>query len=162
MICPVCDRELKGITAQGLTVDVCKGGCGGTWFDQHELAKVDEVHEPVGEQLLSVARDESVQVDHTQRRGCPKCDGTVMLRHFFGIKHEVEVDECPRCAGFWLDHGELAKIRSQFDSPEEREQAEQAWSRNTCGKMLPDGDDKKRTGQEASDTIASLLMFRIW
>jgi Zn-finger nucleic acid-binding protein len=45
------------------------------------------------------------------------------MRHFFSVKKEVEVDECPGCGGFWLDAGELVKIRSLFKTEEERHQA---------------------------------------
>jgi Zn-finger nucleic acid-binding protein len=40
--CPVCSNAMTTMTAEGVTVDVCAGGCGGIWF---ELAHVDEVHE---------------------------------------------------------------------------------------------------------------------
>lgn len=123
MNCPACGRELKQLTVSDVTVDVCKGGCGGIWFDQFELRKFDEPHEAVGEALLEVDRDSGVVVDHTQRLKCPKCSDIVMMRHFFSVKREVEVDECPGCAGFWLDVGELGRIRSQFNSEKEREEA---------------------------------------
>ena len=37
------------------------------------------------------------------------------------------MDECPRCAGFWLDAGELAGIRSEFATEEERKKAAQEY-----------------------------------
>ena len=58
-----------------------------------------------------------------ERFNCPKCENMVMARHFFIAKREAEVDECPSCAGVWLDPGELAAIRSQFETNEEREGA---------------------------------------
>lgn len=123
MKCPACGNTLQEMVVEGITLDVCKDGCGGIWFDRFELKKVDEPHESRGECLLDVARDPDVTLDHNQRRTCPKCDGIVMMRHFFSAKRKIEVDECPSCAGFWLDHGELGDIRNQFDSEEERNQA---------------------------------------
>ncbi|MHC4624485.1 MAG: TFIIB-type zinc ribbon-containing protein [Planctomycetota bacterium] len=123
MNCPACSNQLQQMTVGDVTVDVCKGGCGGIWFDQLELKKFDEPHEAAGEELLEVERNESVVVDHTKRLNCPKCDGMIMMRHFFSIKKEVEIDECPNCAGFWLDAGELRKIRSLFNTEEERHKA---------------------------------------
>jgi len=32
----------------------------------------------------------------------------------------VEIDECPGCAGIWLDSGELAKIHENHLTPKER------------------------------------------
>jgi Zn-finger nucleic acid-binding protein len=46
-----------------------------------------------------------------------------MMRHYFSVREEVEVDECPGCGGVWLDQGELRKIRSLFRSEEERDRA---------------------------------------
>ncbi len=123
MKCPACDRELTEITVDGIVLDVCKGGCGGVWFDWFELQKVDEPHESAGEHVLEIERDPSVQVDHSKRRHCPRCKDMIMMRHFASVKREVEVDECPKCAGFWLDDGELAAIRGQFSTEEERKTA---------------------------------------
>jgi Zn-finger nucleic acid-binding protein len=126
MECPACGRALAERTVGGLTVDVCRGGCGGIWFDQLELKKVDEPHEALGEELLSVERDPSVVVDFERRRTCPRCVGQVMMRHYFSIRRQVEVDECPRCAGFFLDAGELHAIREQFGSEDDKNAAAQA------------------------------------
>jgi uncharacterized protein len=124
MECPACGRTLQQIAVDDLTVDVCRGGCGGIWFDNYELEKVDERHEAAGEALLNVEGNEAIAVDMTRRRQCPKCGGIVMLRHHFGVAQDVELDECGGCGGIWLDHGELERIRGRYASPEEREQAE--------------------------------------
>ena len=34
-----------------------------------------------------------------------------------------EVDECPQCGGYWLDAGELALIRQECESEQERKKA---------------------------------------
>jgi hypothetical protein len=126
--CPTCGRTLGQKTVGGLRVDVCEGGCGGIWFDQFELKKVDEPDESAGEALLDVERDPSLSVDLDARRTCPKCtDGVVMMRHYTSVKRRVTIDECPECAGIWLDAGELGAIRSEFPSDEERQKAAEAY-----------------------------------
>jgi len=126
--CPVCDRTLGRQTVGGLRVDVCEGGCGGIWFDQFELKKVDESSESAGEALLDIERDPAASVDLNARRTCPKCtDGVVMMRHYTSIKRRVTIDECPECGGVWLDAGELQGIRSEFPSDEERHKAAEAY-----------------------------------
>ena len=110
MNCPACDKSLAEKTVESITVDVCEDGCGGIWFDNFELEKIDTATESAGEGLLEVARDESITVDHTARRKCPKCDNQIMMRHFASSNRQVEVDECPACGGVWLDPGELQKI----------------------------------------------------
>jgi uncharacterized protein len=123
MKCPACSNILEEVNIDGISFDICKKGCGGIWFDRLELFEVDEPHESAGEKLLELCSSASVDVDHSKRINCPKCESITMLRHFFSVKKNVEVDECPNCAGYWLDFGELGKIRDQFNSEEERRNA---------------------------------------
>ena len=113
MKCPACFNELKETQVGNLSVDVCHGGCGGIWFDAFELQRVDEEQEIAGELLLDIQHDLNVVVDHTRKRECPRCQDVKLQRHFFSAKRQVQVDECPNCAGYWLDAGELAKIRAE-------------------------------------------------
>jgi Zn-finger nucleic acid-binding protein len=96
-----------------LRVDVCRGGCGGVWFDNFELQKADHPTDFAGVVLQEVERDERIQIDPSRRRYCPRCGDLVMMRHFFSQKRRVEVDTCPGCGGTWLDYGELAVIRRE-------------------------------------------------
>ncbi|HTO24759.1 MAG TPA: zf-TFIIB domain-containing protein [Gaiellaceae bacterium] len=124
MNCPACSHALTPLSVGELTVDACEGGCGGVWFDHYELRKVDEPSEALGDQLLDVQRDPSVVVDPSKRYDCPKCnDGVVMMRHFWSVRREITIDECPECGGIFLDAGELAKIRTEFPSHEAKEAA---------------------------------------
>jgi hypothetical protein len=123
MKCPACDHELTAKNVKEIEVDACEGGCGGVWFDNRELSKVDEPHETAGEELLDIETDPSIEVDHEKKRLCPVCPGIPLMRHFFSIKERVEVDECPSCGGYWIDFGELAAIRRQYKTEEERRQA---------------------------------------
>ena len=111
MKCPACDHQLTEIRVGAVAVDICQGGCGGIWFDAFELKKVDEQHEAAGEPLVQIKRGPVRQADSSQKRACPRCDGVKLKRHLFNPKSTVEVDHCPNCAGYWLDAGELEKIR---------------------------------------------------
>ena len=37
---------------------------------------------------------------------CPNCSTSMTLKNRLG----VEIDQCPRCKGVWLDRGELEKV----------------------------------------------------
>src|SRR5437870_6758383 len=113
MKCPACFNELTQIQVGNVLVDVCQGGCGGVWFDAFELQQVDEEHESAGEHLLEIQRNEKLVIDPSRKRECPRCVGIKLQRHFFSAKRKVEVDQCPNCGGYWLDAGELAKIRAE-------------------------------------------------
>jgi Zn-finger nucleic acid-binding protein len=147
------------MTVGDVAVDVCKGGCGGIWFDNFELKKFDEPHESAGQELLDVECDTSLVVDRTKRFKCPKCDDIVMMRHFFSVKKEVEVDECPSCAGFWLDAGELRKIRSFFNTEEERHKAADEYFTEVFGDKLNAMQAEDEAKLAKSRKIANMFRF---
>jgi hypothetical protein len=142
-----------------ITVDVCKGGCGGIWFDRFELSKVDEPHESAGEALLQIERDAGIKVDRETRRGCPACPGIVLMRHFYSVKQQVEIDECPACAGYWLDVGELAGIRSEFQTDEERRAAAATSFAEVFDRQLAAMRAQSQAQAERARRIARIFRF---
>lgn len=159
MTCPGCGRELEAMTVDDITVDVCRSGCSGIWFDRFELEKFDEPHEEAGLALLEIEKDPNVTVDRNRRFSCPKCPDIVMMRHFFSVLREVEVDECPSCAGFWLDFGELGQIRSQFDTEEERSAAALAYFGEVFGEKLAAMRAESEEKAEKARRIAHIFRF---
>ena len=121
MICPACGNQLTEMEANGIMIDVCKDGCGGIWFDNREIKKLDEKHEGISDDILLI--EPKVKVDLNKKRKCPKCKDVTMMQHFFSPKREVMIDECGVCGGIWLDAGELKTIRNQFSTESEREKA---------------------------------------
>ena len=115
MKCPACVNDLTEKMVDNILVVVCDGGCGGIWFDLYELKKVDETHAAKGRDLLHVRRDENVRADHTARRMCPRCYGTMMMRHFHSSKRNVEVDECPKCGDVGYNSRQLHSNFDVFD-----------------------------------------------
>ncbi|HEV8394546.1 MAG TPA: zf-TFIIB domain-containing protein [Vicinamibacterales bacterium] len=123
MNCPACGAALTSVDVSGLTVDVCQGGCAGIWFDKTELRALDEPAAKAGDTLVALAGKPQITVNATERRRCPRCPDRVLMRHFYSAKRAVTVDECPTCAGTWLDGGELEQIRREYDSGGARRQA---------------------------------------
>lgn len=159
MKCPACGDVLTLMVAGDVSVNVCESGCGGIWLDAFELGKVDEAHESMGEELLNVQEVPGVTVDRERKRQCPKCDDVTMMRHFFSVKKQVEVDECPNCGGFWLDAGELASIRSQFETDEEREKATEAYYEEVFGAQLAAMRAESKEKLETCRKIARIFRF---
>jgi Zn-finger nucleic acid-binding protein len=112
MKCPACSHELMEFVIGGVTVDACEGGCAGIWFDAYELHRVDDQHEVAGNTVLNLQRDPRVVVDMQLKRECPRCANIKLKRQPFSPSLRVEVDHCPNCGGYWLDAGELEKIRT--------------------------------------------------
>ncbi len=159
MKCPACERQLKAITIGDVTVDVCWNGCGGIWFDNFEIKKFDEPFESVGEQLLDIPKDTSITVDQNKRYNCPKCDSVVMMRHPFSFKQQVTIDECPVCAGIWLDDGELAKIREMFTSEEEKDGQTATFVEQMIGKKLADLEEQDHVELARAQRFANMFKW---
>lgn len=123
MLCPACGETLSKLVQADLTVDVCKTRCGGIWFDNYELEKVDEAHESLGQPLLDLSPHTAISSDQAAKRRCPKCPDSGMRRNFFSVQQQVEVDGCPTCGGIWLDASELASIRERYTTEVARKEA---------------------------------------
>jgi len=120
--CPACHAELSTVSIGGVTLDACAGGCGGIWFDRGELS-FSPPAERLAQWLDELAANRTTHADLTQRRRCPRCVDSVLMRHFSSATRAVTIDECPTCAGVWLDSGELERIRAEHVSAEDRRRA---------------------------------------
>jgi len=159
MECPACNSQLTEKQMGEIVVDVCENGCGGIWFDNYELQKVDERHEAAGEQLLNIPRDPNAKVEQGKQRTCPKCPSQLMIQRFVSIKHEVEVDECVSCGGIWLDYGELGQIRDQYTTDAERKDAARAYFHEAFGAELDKIHQENEQELEGARKIASVFRF---
>lgn len=158
LYCPACKNALKVKTVDGIKVDVCEGGCGGIFFDHKELKKFDEPHEAAGTVLLDTKRNPAVKINHNQRN-CPLCEKIVMMRQFFSVKRQVEVDLCASCGGYWLDAGELSKIRTEFKSEEERIKAFHTLFDEMFGDDLAKARAESQEKLERARAVARLFKF---
>ena len=154
MLCPNCKIPLTEKKIGDITVDVCTP-CGGLWFDNFELSKMDEAHETAGEELTRTPPPFSRKASPTEKHPCLKCEGVTMRRFFASVNREIEIDECPQCAGTWLDGGELASLRAQFKTDEERKKAALAYFSENFEQKL-----HAQAGQTAMDTAQKQQIAR--
>lgn len=113
MKCPACGCQLTRIRLSGVTLWACKGGCGGLWFERFALRRLHQAL--AGQPLPPIAEPPGRYAESSQQRYCPHCQGILMMRHYFSPKKEVELDECPGCAGIWLDAGKYEKLVPELD-----------------------------------------------
>ena len=156
-MCPACNNNLSSVQLGGITVDVCKNGCGGIWFDRFELSKVDEKAEQAGE-LLSVPTNPTTKIDQSVRLKCPK-DGAILMRHFFSAKRRITADECPKCAGYWLDAGELRGIRDEFDTEADRVKAANEYFDKEFGTQMQKMRSESQEKLAKAQHFARMLRF---
>lgn len=119
--CPACGTPMKKVFLenQEFLVDVCLDGCGGIWFDNRELQKVDEKDEDITELQKAFEGKTFKKVDSTAERNCPLC-GKKMVKNSVSAKQEITIDECYFCGGKFFDHNELEHMRNQYEEDEDR------------------------------------------
>ena len=119
MYCPRSNTPLEPLLVGGITVFTSAQG--GVFFDNSQIFKFSSPELKHGQVLLKYLSEYSEsEYDVSLRINCPKCKKVVMMRRFFSPLKVVEIDECPSCAGIWLDSGELAKIHENHLTPKER------------------------------------------
>ena len=135
--CPACQHDMVKIFVPrtGIHVDVCVDGCGGIYFDNREFKQFDEPHEDISEIEKALEGKEFIRVDESLPRSCPVC-GAMMVKNYSSIRKAVQVDECYSCGGKFLDHGELQKIRAEYDTEEARSKDVMTYLYATVGKDL--------------------------
>ena len=157
LTCPACDNTLTQIKVSNIVVDICQNGCGGIWFDKNELKNFDEKHE-LADMLLNIKKNDNVQVDYKRDRKCPRCD-IKLFRHFSSIKMKIEIDECSKCEGFWLDDKELESIRNEFENEAEKTKASEEFFHSYASKLNQDRDTAEKSWQENASWYEKLFKF---
>ena len=111
MNCPACKNPLREKNAGVVTLDVCYGGCGGIWFDAAELERVSA---RAATSLHTIWQVPTGKVTPGGPRLCPRCPEQVLDCKWFSDLKQVEIDQCPRCGGIWLDAGEFSRIYEEL------------------------------------------------
>lgn len=107
MKCPACKKSLREKTAGEITLDVCHGGCGGIWFDATELARVSPT---ASASLHTIWQSPNHSGSDEGPRACPRCPDQMLERKWFSDAKKIEIDQCRKCNGIWLDDGEFTGI----------------------------------------------------
>jgi len=124
MDCPRTGKPLKAVKVGGIEVDISEG-CGGVWFDNHELKKFTSTSSELGKVLAEHLKSfHNSLADDGQRLNCPKDTDVVMMRRYFSARQQIEIDECPACGGVWLDAEELESIHDLFPNDDSFEKTQ--------------------------------------
>jgi Zn-finger nucleic acid-binding protein len=109
--CPRCLVSLRSARSDFMTVDMCTG-CGGTFFDHGELAKIARKHAAQFEKLEALVqpnRAEREPMAAGTSSACPGC-AAKMESYEYAYCSGITLDRCPKCSGIWVDEGELKAI----------------------------------------------------
>lgn len=141
-------------------VTVCEGGCGGLWFGRYELMKLDNQSHGTGERLLQVPRAEGVRFFRDVEAICPHCKTSLLLRHFFSRERDVEVCQCAKCGGFWIDAGELAGIvKATFETEEKQNQAVAVYFNTVFDQRIAKMNLHIEDVRESARSIVKIFLF---
>ena len=111
LVCPACNKRMTKffIPSAKVNVDICMDGCGGIFFDNRELENFVGEGKDADKILQLFVGKTFTPADQKEKRVCPVC-GTDMVKNYVNQAPAVQIDECYRCGGKFLDHGELEKI----------------------------------------------------
>ena len=112
MKCPACENELQKSVGAGITIQTCRGECGGVWFDRFQFNKLKALKPGIGNSLLTIERAEGVKIYRGAEHPCPACKTTLLYRHFFSVEWDTEINQSSKSSGFWIDLAGLAKPQS--------------------------------------------------
>jgi Zn-finger nucleic acid-binding protein len=59
-----------------------------------------------------IERAEGIKVYRGSEHICPDCKTTLLYRHFFSSEGDIEINQCSKCRGFWIDLAGLAKMQT--------------------------------------------------
>ena len=120
--CPVCKTQCEQIKYEGVPIYNC-GSCGGHWMTPARLDVIVNRREyqmppEVQEKILAIAKE-----SNTKRKLICQACGKEMIKKPFKHWSDIELDQCPKCGGLWLDRCELEKCQIYWeylqDHPEE-------------------------------------------
>lgn len=161
MKCPGCKHEMTAVKVNDVEVDVCKGGCGGIWFDKDELDKFDEESEFEGGLLLDVEQNPSTKVDQTALRRCPRCPAETLVRQFYDVENKIQINQCWECTGIFLDPGELKAIRSSYKTAKDRQAAAEQYAARIIDEQETEMNEetKEEIAEENEETSGAFKAF---
>jgi len=90
MKCPACKSPLREKDADGMTVDMCYGGCGGIWFDAKEI---EHLTARAAASLHSIWQAPVGKLNLAEPRRCPRCEEQLLERKWFSDAQKVELVE---------------------------------------------------------------------
>ncbi len=115
---------LQAVHVGNVEIDICPE-TGGIWFDRFEIKKFDETHEDLSELLMALPKNPKPPEVLQQRRS-PRHPEAIMQQVPYGPKGAngvLTIDKCPICAGIWLDHQEIQKIRELYPTEKDKKAA---------------------------------------
>ena len=123
LTCPRCKSVMHKIEEPDITVDRCSE-CGGTFLDKGEL---DVLATGMSGEIEFCSVDREERTDKHAYIECPKveCEGNRMRKINLLIYSDIIFDHCEKCAGFFLDSGEITEMNQELEQLTPDKEAEE-------------------------------------
>lgn len=114
-LCPDCRIPMDTLVFREINLDDCPQ-CGGIWFDDGELKKLQSVGDELCLQSLEdqAKPHKDVVVNEGEPKLCPVCNQRLTPYRYM-YSSNVMLDECDDCFGVWVQDGELQKMAEYLD-----------------------------------------------
>jgi len=108
--CPACSGVVRVVPSPDVPLGACES-CGGAWLAAHRLAELLYRPESELQQIFRAIQRLRVGKERPRhpRARCPGC-GVALRRAAVGALLHHEVENCPRCAGTFVDYGTLQEL----------------------------------------------------
>lgn len=108
--CPKCSHQMEEMKFAGIDLDSCPF-CMGCWLDAEEVSQMTRSR---GNNKLKV----ELKSPNQSELNCPRCRPAQTMK--VGPHVDIptlQLDQCPKCGGVWLDRGELTTLLSYRGNP---------------------------------------------
>lgn len=95
--------------------------CGGIWFDDGELKKLQAIGDELSLHSLEgqAKPDKDVITSELEAKLCPICNERLTPYRYM-YSSDVLLDECDECYGVWVQDGELEKMAQYLEDEQEK------------------------------------------
>jgi Zn-finger nucleic acid-binding protein len=124
--CPACLTKTETLSIKShyeipIRIEQCQK-CGGIWFNDLDFHKVKIGEASIIENLNRNKLQKFSVVKNTNLL-CPKDNSILIQFKDINFPKEIIIEKCPKCNGFWFNHGEFSSY--QNDIKKKGEQAKQ-------------------------------------
>lgn len=117
--CPRCNVPLKTHTittdAESWQVDIeaCTDSCGGLWIEQADFEADTKAKLLLDTELTGLNVPGKKAINTKAPADCPAC--RVPMTRYNWNNEGIYLDNCPMCAGRWIDGGEMRAVQDEWD-----------------------------------------------
>lgn len=122
VLCPKCKKAMQQLEGKGyygakLPLFQCSE-CEGLWIDGRVVSSMS--YDSALETEQDVDFGEIVTEPRTTELVCPRCESKLIEQTGKGLPHDLHIDFCKVCDGYWFDKGELMVYKTFLEKKRQK------------------------------------------